>query len=131
MRKTVLVLAALVLLTALSGCTGGESIEVSSEWEIVMEGLAFNRGTIAVPAGEEVALRLQNADNYTHHFAVYRQEGDEQAIVGPIEVPAHTIKEFVFTSPKETGRYHYRDDGFPQKMTGVLIVSDENEVSLD
>ena len=130
-RSLLIVLAAVLLLAVFAGCTGGETIEVKSEWEIVMEGLAFNRGTVAVPAAQEVVIHLKNSDTYTHHFAVYRQEGGQTAIAGPVEVPAHTIKEFSFTTPEQTGSYYYRDDEYPHKMTGVMIVSDESEVSID
>ncbi len=130
-RSLLIVLTAALLLVFTVGCTGGETIEVKSEWEIVMEGLAFNRGTVAVPAGQAVVIHLKNSDTYTHHFAVYRQEGDQEAIAGPVEVPAHTIKEFSFTTPEQTGAYYYRDDEYPHKMTGVMRVSDESEVSID
>lgn len=130
-RSLLIVIIIALLLTTFASCTGGETIEVKSEWEIVMEGLAFNRGTVAVPAGQEVVLHLKNTDTYTHHFAVYRQEGDQAALAGPVEVPAHTIKEFSFTAPAQTGAYYYRDDEYPHKMTGVMVVSDESEVSID
>lgn len=130
-RPFLIMVTAALLLSVLVGCTGGETIEVKSEWEIVMEGLAFNRGTVAVPAGQKVVLHLKNTDTYTHHFAVYRQEGEQAALAGPVEVPAHTIKEFSFTTPAQTGAYYYRDDEYPHKMTGVMVVSDESEVSID
>ncbi len=130
-RAFIIVFTAALLLAVFVGCSGGETIEVKSEWEIVMEGLAFNRGTVAVPAAQEVVIRLKNTDTYTHNFAVYRQEGGQAAIAGPVEIPAHTIKEFSFTTPEQPGSYFYRDDEYPHKMTGVMIVSDESEVSLD
>ena len=132
MYKGVFLFVTALLLMGLTACSGGgQSIEVSAEWEIVMEGLAFNRGTVAVPAGEEIVLHLKNNDTYTHYFALYMQEGAEKPFAGPIEVPAHTRKEFSFTSPAETGRYYYRDAMYSNKMKGLLIVSDQAEVPLD
>jgi len=130
--KTLLViLVESLLLISLTACTGGSSLEVSTEWEIVTEGLAFNRGTIAVPAGAQVVIQLKNSDNYTHYFGVYRSEDSEQALAGPTELPANTTKEFSFTAPKETGRYYFRDYTYPNKMEGIMLVSDKNEVDLD
>ncbi|MDZ7793854.1 MAG: hypothetical protein U5P10_09250 [Spirochaetia bacterium] len=80
--RTLLLIIVVVTLSliSLSACTGGSRIEVSTEWEIVTEGLAFNRGMIAVPAGEQVVIQLKNSDNYTHYFGVYRTEDSEQAL---------------------------------------------------
>jgi hypothetical protein len=103
---------------------------VSSEWEIVTEGLAFNRGTIAVPAGAQVVVQLQNADNYTHYFGLYRSEDSEQPLAGPTELPANTTKQFRFTAPEETGRYFFRDHTYPNKMEGIMIVSDKDDVEI-
>ena len=130
-RTLLLVLVVTLSLISVTACTGGSSIEVSTEWEIVTEGLAFNRGTIAVPAGAQVVIQLKNSDNYTHYFGVYRSEDSEQALAGPTELPANTTKEFTFSSPEETGRYHFRDHTYPNKMKGIMIVSDKDEVDID
>lgn len=132
MYRVMLMFAAVLLLVGVTACSGGDqSIKVSTEWEIVMEGLAFNRGTVAVPPGEEVVLHLKNNDTYTHYFALYMQEDAQKPFAGPIEVPAHTRKEFSFTSPAATGRYYYRDAMYSNKMKGILIVSDRDEVTPD
>jgi plastocyanin len=127
-RYTVPVLLAALVLFGAASCRGGETIEVESELELKMEGLAFNRQHIAVPAGESVTLRIQNVDTYPHYFAVYATEAAEELLVEKIEVPAHSIKEYRFTAPEEPGRYHFRDDYYPSKMNGVFIVSEEDEV---
>ena len=115
-----------------SSCSGsGDSIEVRSEWQLNMEGLAFNREVIAVPAGEEIVLTLKNTDTYTHNFSVYATEAAETVIVEGTEVPAHTTKEYRFTAPTETGRYHFQNDAYAHKMNGTFIVSDQTEVRLD
>ncbi|MCF7914426.1 MAG: hypothetical protein K9L66_04600 [Spirochaetaceae bacterium] len=130
--KTLLIVTVVsLLLISLTACTGGSSLEVSAEWEIVTEGLAFNRGTIAVPPGEQIVIQLKNSDNYTHYFGVYRTEGSEQAMAGPTELPANTSKEFSFTAPEETGVYYFRDHTYPTKMNGVMIVSDKDEVEIN
>jgi len=130
-KTLLIILVESLLLISLTACTGGSSLEVSTEWEIVTEGLAFNRGTIAVPAGAQVVIQLKNSDNYTHYFGVYRSEDSEQALAGPTELPANTTKEFTFSSPEETGRYHFRDHTYPNKMKGIMIVSDKDEVDID
>jgi len=130
--KTLLIVTVVsLLLVSLTACTGGSSLEVSTEWEIVTEGLAFNRGTIAVPSGAQVVIQLKNSDNYTHYFGVYRTEDSEQALAGPTELPANTIKKFSFTAPEETGLYYFRDHTYPNKMKGIIIVSDKDKVEID
>ncbi len=128
MRYIPLFLLAAIFSFAVASCSGGETIEVESELELKMEGLAFNRQHIAVPAGENVTLRIQNVDTYSHYFAVYATEAAQEILVEKVEVPAHTIKEYEFTAPAKPGRYHFRDDYYPTKMNGVFIVSEEDEV---
>jgi plastocyanin len=119
------------LMLSIASCTGAqESIGVRAEWQLNMEGLAFNRNVIAVPAGEQVVLTLKNTDTYTHDFSVYATEKAEKVILEGIEVPAHTTKEYRFTAPSEPGRYHFRNDFYAHKMKGTFIVSTEEQVEL-
>jgi plastocyanin len=127
-----LLIAALAMSLALTACTGArESIEVRNEWQLVLEGLAFNRNVIAVPAGEEVVLSLKNTDTYTHDFTVYTSAEAEEVLLEGIEVQAHTTKEYRFTAPQETGRYHFQNDFYAHKMKGTFIVSDQERVKLE
>jgi plastocyanin len=129
----ILYIAAVLALLAggVTACTGEqESIKVRSELQLVLEGLAFNRSVIAVPAGEEVVISLKNTDTYTHDFTVYASEKAKRVILEGVEIPAHTTKEYRFTAPAEPGRYHFQNDFYAHKMKGIFIVSDKERVQL-
>ncbi len=132
---TMLLLALIVAAgvgTLVSSCSGSEeSIEVRSEWQLNMEGLAFNRDVIAVPAGKDIVLTLKNTDTYRHDFTIYATEAAERVMFEGLEVPAHTTKEYRFTAPKETGHYYFQNDAYAHKMNGTFIVSDQTVVRLE
>ena len=131
MRILVILIFVMPVLLLSSCGDGRKTVEVSSEIFVQMEGLAFNRRVIAVPAGERVVLRLKNTETYTHYFTVYETEKAENVIIEKKAIPAHTTTEYEFTAPEKTGRYYFQDDMFPSKMNGIFIVSDKKEVRVE
>jgi cytochrome c oxidase subunit 2 len=85
--------------------------------------IAFDTGTITVPAGVEVMINFDNKDNgIPHNFAVYTDSSATKAIfVGQI-VTGPKIITYTFTAPQTPGSYFFRCDVHPTIMTGTFIV---------
>ena len=90
---------------------------------LIAQGLAFNQGTITVPAGASVTMNFDNKDTYiVHNFALYTDSSAStsifigQTITGPATVT------YKFTAPTTPGNYFFRCDVHPTTMTGTFVV---------
>jgi glucose/arabinose dehydrogenase/plastocyanin len=89
---------------------------------ISADNLAFDTGTITVPAGAEVTMVFDNQDDgVPHNVAVYDSPlRAEQIFVGEIiDGPAEIT--YTFTAPEEPGTYYFQCDVHPD-MNGDFIV---------
>ncbi|MCK9306509.1 MAG: PQQ-dependent sugar dehydrogenase [Methanoculleus sp.] len=89
---------------------------------IAADNLAFDAGTITVPAGAEVTMVFDNQDEgVPHNVAVYDSPlRAEQIFVGEvIDGPAEIT--YTFTAPSEPGTYYFQCDIHPD-MNGEFIV---------
>ena len=89
---------------------------------IAADNLAFDTGTITVPAGAEVTMVFDNRDEgVPHNVAVYDSPlRAEQIFVGEvIDGPAEIT--YTFTAPSEPGTYYFQCDIHPD-MNGEFIV---------
>ncbi len=97
---------------------GGRDVTV----EIAAENMAFNAGTITVPAGARVAIIFENRDEgVPHNVSVYTDSSATTPIyVGEIVTgPARAA--YAFTAPGTSGTYFFRCDVHPS-MNGDFIV---------
>jgi cytochrome c oxidase subunit 2 len=92
--------------------------------DLTAENTAFDKSTISVPGGVEVMIHFKNEDNgVPHNFALYRTSAAEnqvfsgQIITGPRRVV------YTFKAPQTPGRYFFRCDVHPKKMTGTFLVT--------
>jgi glucose/arabinose dehydrogenase/plastocyanin len=89
---------------------------------IAADNLAFDTGTITVPAGAEVTMVFDNQDDgVPHNVAVYDSPlRSESIFVGEvIDGPAEIT--YTFTAPEEPGTYYFQCDIHPD-MNGEFIV---------
>ena len=91
--------------------------------DLVAQNLAFNMGTITVPAGAKVTVNFNNMDAAVpHNFAVYTNSSAATSIfVGSI-ITGPTKTTYTFTAPTTPGTYFFRCDVHPTIMTGTFVV---------
>lgn len=95
----------------------------SAAVDLAAENIAFDKGTITVPAGAKVAINFNNKDSgVPHNFAVYTDSSANTAIFkgNIITGPARTT--YTFTAPDKPGTYFFRCDLHPVQMTGQFVV---------
>lgn len=90
---------------------------------LIAEDMAFDKGTITVPASAKVKIVFENRDTgIPHNFALYEDETavknlfKGKVITGPAKI------EYEFTAPSTPGSYFFRCDIHPKMMTGSFIV---------
>jgi plastocyanin len=91
--------------------------------DLVAKNIAFDKGTITVPAGAQVTVNFDNQDSgVPHNFSVYTDSSAKQSIfVGQIITgPQKTT--YTFEAPPTPGTYFFRCDVHPSQMTGTFIV---------
>jgi uncharacterized cupredoxin-like copper-binding protein len=110
-------LVSLVLLLAISAaaCGGGDDqLEAADEHTIVMSDFAFDPDTVAVPAGAEITITLENVGSVEHEWVVLKGgvrveseselPDDEETLLADFvyweaEVDAGESGTFTFTAP--------------------------------
>lgn len=97
----------------------GQSVTVN----ISAENIAFDKGTITVPAGADVTIVFDNKDRVPHNVAFYETEAAAKAIfVGEVITGPKTIS-YRFTAPSTPGTYFFRCDPHRSRMTGDFVVT--------
>jgi plastocyanin len=94
--------------------------------EIVAENLSFDTDEIALVAGKETEITVDNQDSALHNLAVYESEeaassGDKPIAKSP-DVPAGSSEGFSFTPPSP-GELFFRCDYHPTTMKGAVTVT--------
>lgn len=90
---------------------------------ISAESIAFDAGTITVPAGADVTVVFNNKDRTPHNVAVYETKAAAKAIfVGEVITGPKTIT-YRFTAPSAPGTYFFHCDVHPTQMTGDFVVT--------
>ena len=83
--------------------------------------MAFDKGTITVPAGANVTIDFDNRDSAPHNFALYTNSSASTSIFVGDVISSSTIT-YTFTSPNTPGNYFFRCDVHPFTMTGTFVV---------
>jgi glucose/arabinose dehydrogenase/plastocyanin len=116
--------ALLLLIAAMAVGQGPLSAQacppVTAQPSVVSEDNAFDTTCIAVPAGEEVALTLENRDRFAHNLSVYRSEGGEAFFTG--EYLAGFQETVYKIGAVEAGEWYFRCDIHPS-MEGIYIAA--------
>jgi plastocyanin len=90
-----------------------------AESNLVVKGTHFGVKCLVVPAGEPLAVRLENRDsNFNHNFSIYTPEFSV-AFTGDIAFPDETLRYDV--PALEAGDYLFQCDLHPREMSGPLI----------
>ena len=104
--------------TSASSPSGG-SITI----DLTAQNLAFDKSTIAVPAGAQVTVNFNNKDSgIPHTFSVYTDSSATTSIFVGQSVTGPATKTYKFTAPSQKGNYFFRCDVHPTQMTGTFIV---------
>lgn len=102
------------------GGTGGGGT-AGAEASISAADIAFDTGSLTLPAGEEVTLAFDNQDAVPHNFAIYTDE----SLTSPLfqgEVLAGPGATKYSLPALEPGTYHFQCDLHPPTMNGTVIV---------
>jgi plastocyanin len=95
--------------------------------EITIEGNRFAPNNIEVPVGEDVAIRVSNADNSTHNLRIAgidgRFETEDDAVTEPPQLEEGALGEVNF-APGIAGGYTFRCDFHPGAMGGRITASE-------
>jgi plastocyanin len=90
---------------------------------LMAKNIAFNKSTITVPAGANVAAYFDNEDSGTHHkFAVYDSPARSQTILQGKIITDKALAMYTFTAPTTPGNYFFRCDVHLAIMTGQFVV---------
>jgi plastocyanin len=88
---------------------------------LTAKSIAFDKGTITVPAGAQITMNFDNQDSMPHNFALYSDSNATKSIfVGQIITKSSIT--YKFTAPSAPGTYFFRCDVHPAVMTGTFIV---------
>lgn len=96
----------------------------TTQLTIVAQNLSFNPTTLTAPAGQPVALTMDNRDaGVPHNWAVYADRAYSQPIFqGDLDSGPAPIT-YNFDAPSTPGTYFFRCDVHPDTMTGQLTVN--------
>lgn len=104
---------------------GGGGAAVGGDAVLVAEGLAFDKDTIELAAGEPQVIGLDNQDSEPHNVAIYKNAdagaSQQGAIFDGEEVPAGSSTEYE-VGPLDTGKLFFQCDIHPS-MSGEVVVS--------
>lgn len=104
--------------TAAGGGTG-----LAATVDIAAQNMKFDRSTITVPAGAQVAVNFNNKDSgVPHNVAFYTDSSASTTIYRGQIVTGPTRATYTFTAPSTPGTYFFRCDLHPETMTGQFIV---------
>lgn len=91
---------------------------------IVAQNLAFDPEALSAPAGQPVALTMDNQDaGVLHNVSVYADRGFSQPIFQGELVTGVTSITYNFDAPSTPGTYPFRCDVHPDTMVGQLTVN--------
>lgn len=94
-----------------------------SELRVVAEGIAFDQGCLAAPAGKPFTIEFQNDDaGIPHNVAIYTDPSATTSLfVGEI-FPGPDGRTYQ-VPPLDPGTYFFRCDVHPTQMTGTFVVA--------
>jgi len=87
---------------------------------ITADGLAFDTGCLALPAGEAVTIRLVNADAEPHDVAIYTDSSKSAQMFGGDIVDGGESIDYEI-EPLEAGTYYF-DCTIHPAMNGSVVV---------
>ncbi|MFC1964671.1 plastocyanin/azurin family copper-binding protein [Chloroflexota bacterium] len=90
---------------------------------ISAENIAFDKGTITVPAGADVTIVFDNKNRVPHNVAFYETEAAANAIFVGEVIPSPKTISYRFTAPSTPGIYFFRCDPHRSRMTGDFVVT--------
>ncbi len=91
--------------------------------DVTAKNVAFDKTTISVPAGAQVTINFNNQDTMPHNIAIYNDQSASQTIYKGEIFNGPAAKTYTFTAPTTPGKYFFRCDVHPGKMTGDFIVT--------
>jgi uncharacterized cupredoxin-like copper-binding protein len=118
----------------LSACGGSGAV---TSLDMTISDYEFTPDRFAVPAGQEITLRVDNQGLTSHQFVIFELGTDPGEKFGPedqenvyflFEVKPGRAESVVFTAPSEPGEYYFACGIFGHLeagMIGTLIVVEE------
>jgi plastocyanin len=118
-------LLAVALAAVLAACgstnAGEEPSSVEADVTVTSVDMAFDPGTVSVPAGEPFTMALVNRDTMPHNIAIYTDSSRSEKLFEGEMVTNGTL---VYDIPALDAGEYFFDCSLHPNMTGTLVAGD-------
>jgi plastocyanin len=123
MRLSLLTVALAALLAACGSANAGDGVTDPADADVTVTSvdLAFDPGTITVPAGRSFTLALVNEDSMPHNVAIYTDSSRSEKLFEGEMVTNDTV---VYEIPALDAGEYFFDCSLHPNMTGTLVAGD-------
>ena len=108
--------------TATGSAAASEAADEEVKLTLVAQNTKFDKTTLEAPAGEDVALTMENKDSIEHTFSLYETAGATEKLAGGQAFSGPAFLTYQFTAPETPGTYHFQCDIHPTAMNGDFVV---------
>lgn len=95
--------------------------EGSGGTEISAAGVAFDKDSLTLPAGEETTLPFDNEDSVPHNFSIYEDDSASKELFVGANVEGGASADYEIPA-LDKGKYFFRCDLHPSSMVGTVTV---------
>lgn len=103
------------------GEQAAHAAEGSGGTAISAAGVAFDKDTLTLPAGEETTLPFDNQDSVAHNLAIYEDDSASKELFVGAEVAGGASIDYEIPA-LDKGEYFFRCDLHPSSMIGTVTV---------
>jgi len=103
------------------GTEAAHAAEGSGGTAISAAGVAFDKDTLTLPAGEETTLPFDNEDSVPHNLAIYEDDSASKELFVGSEVAGGAGTDYEIPA-LDKGEYFFRCDLHPSSMIGTVTV---------
>jgi plastocyanin len=123
MRLSLLTIALAALLVACGSTNAGDGVTDPADADVTVTSvdMAFDPGTVTVPAGRAFTLALVNEDSMPHNVAIYTDESRSEKLFDGEMVTDGTV---VYEIPALDAGEYFFDCSLHPNMTGTLVAGD-------
>jgi len=107
---------------AATAAAAGTATAEAQQLEVTARGIAFDKTSLQVAAGQPFTIKLKNDAEVTHNLHIYTKKGgDSIAVTQPDRVPGGSTGVLSATIA-QPGDYYFQCDIHPSAMTGKITV---------
>src|SRR5438093_1528972 len=99
--------------TATGSAAASEAADEEVKLTLVAQNTKFDKTTLEAPAGEDVALTMENKDSIEHTFSMYPSADSKDPLFAGQRFAGPSFLTYGFTAPETPGTYHFQCDIHP------------------